>query len=496
MIIVGFCACMVLAAHAQVPATSYRVEEITMPEGIAPEASAVTVTDEGDVVVTFRRGYIYIRDHNTLEWQRFASGLHTPLGIVAGMPGEFFVAQLPELTRVADTNDDGLADVYETISDGWGISGNYHEFIAGPVRDSEGNLYMALGSASFVNEKLPDPPYRGEFTLAGRKSAQPSQGFVNFSEHYSPVPYRGWVLKVSPEGTLTPISCGLRQPNGIGFDSRGELFVVDNQGDWVGTSPLHHVTPGAFHGHPSSLNWDEDFGRDPVEAPIETLRQRRKMPAIQFPQNDMAGSIAQPLLDDTGGAFGPYQGQMLVAEWTYPRILRASLERVNGVYQGACFIFLEGEGLELASNRLAFAPDGSLYVAQTARGWGSREGLQRIVWTGEVPMDILDMKLTKRGFKLTFTKPVRKKTANAPSAYPIVRYYYNYHAEYGSEKMDVTPAKVTDVHISEDGLTAELTLDQLISGRLYELRPRGIRSSDGDNLVTKVAAYTLNEVYD
>ncbi|MCH7920958.1 MAG: hypothetical protein IIC50_23670, partial [Planctomycetes bacterium] len=71
------------------------------PEGIAPEVSAVDFTPAGDLVLCFRRGYIYIRDRDTLLWRRFASGLHTPLGIIAGDRDDFYVAQLPELTRVA-----------------------------------------------------------------------------------------------------------------------------------------------------------------------------------------------------------------------------------------------------------------------------------------------------------------------------------------------------------------------------------------------------------
>ena len=456
------CLASCLQVYAQVPRTCYRVVDVTTPAGIAPEVSAVGFTREGDLVLCFRRGYIYIRDRNTLEYRRFASGLHTPLGIIAGDRDDFYVAQLPELTRVADTDGDGRADLFETICDDWGVSGNYHEFISGPLRDAQGNTYVSLGSTSFGNRALPQQPVRGTLTLRGRLSESPAQGQVNATGHYSPVSYRGWIVKIGPDGTLTPFACGFRQPNGIVLDADGELFAVDNQGDWVGTSPLHHVTFGAFHGHPSSLNWDESFGMDPVDAPIALLRRRRKMPAIQFPQDDMAGSTAQPLFDTTEGKFGPYAGQLFIAEWTHPRILRAKLEKVNGVYQGACFIFLEGEGLEVANNRMAFAPDGSLYVAQTSRGWGTREGLQQVVWTGKTCMDILDMKLTKEGFALTFTKPVNPETALDPAAYPFIHYFYQYHGEYGSDKMDVTPARVIKVRLSENRLTVRLTLEGLV----------------------------------
>ena len=483
-----------VCAPAQVPANSYSVETVRAPRGIAPEVSAIAFGPDGKLYATFRRGYIYSLDTRSGSWLKFASGLHTPLGILPGKPGEFFVAQVPELTRVADSDGDGMADVYETIADGWGLSGNYHELIAGPVRDEDGNFYVTLSSASGAAN--PRFPVRGEFTRKGRKSENPKEGYVNRVGHYSPVPYRGCSVKISPEGSVSRVSCGFRQPNGLVRSAQGDLFATDNQGGWVGTSPLHHITQDAFHGHPGSLNWDENFAQDPVEVPIKLLAERRKMPAIQFPQNDMGGSVTQPLFDASGGKFGPYQGQLFVGEWTYRRILRADLEKVGGVYQGACFIFIEGNGLRMANNRLAFSPhDGSLYTAQTSRVWGgSTEGLQKITWTGKVPMDILRMRLTKKGFELTFTKPVDRETAQQTSAYSMTHYYYRYHATYGSPKTDVTPAKVSTVTLSDDGLRATLELENLQPGRVYELRPSGLRSAGGEPLVTRLAAYTLNRL--
>lgn len=487
-------ACFALVAAAQAPSDSYRVEMVSTPKGIAPEVGGIAFTEDGQLAASFRRGYLYLMNPRTLAWRRFASGFQTPLGILPGQRGEFFVVHLPELTRVVDTDGNGAADLYETISDRWGMSGNYHEFIYGPVRDRDGNFYIGLGCASGGGE--PRPPVRGELTTRGRLARQQKEGIVYRVGHYSPVPYRGCVVKIFPDGKLEPVSCGFRQPNGLVFNAEGDLFAVDNQGDWVGTSPLHHVTPGAFHGHPASLNWDPAFqGQDPVEVSVETLAQRRKMPAIQFPQNDMAGSVAQPLFDATGGKFGPYTGQLFLAEWTYPRILRADLEKVGGQYQGACFLFIDGNGLRTGNNRMAFAPDGtSLYVAQTSRIWGPGEGLQRVVWTGKTPMDILRMRLTQTGFELTFTKPVDPETAVSASNYSFSHYYYLYHGQYGSPKTDITPAKVTAVSLSEDRLRVSLTLEKLAPGRVYELRPGRIKAADGSSLVTRLAAYTLNRL--
>jgi len=134
--------------RGQVPADAYRVENVPTPNGIAPEISAVAFGRDGKLYAAFRRGYIYAMDPATSQWEKFAEGFQTPLGILPGKIGELFIAHLPELTRVVDEDGDGVADVYETVSDGWGMSGNYHEFIGGPVRDAQGNFYISLGLAS------------------------------------------------------------------------------------------------------------------------------------------------------------------------------------------------------------------------------------------------------------------------------------------------------------------------------------------------------------
>ena len=109
-------------------------------------------------------------------------------------------------------------------------------------------------------------------------------------------------------------------------------------------------------------------------------------------------------------------------------------------------------------------------------------------------MDILEMRLTKTGFELVFTKPVDRETAADTSAYSMTHYYYLYHRTYGSPKTDVTPVNVTGISISDDGLRVELTVDGLVPRRVYELRPKGIRAADGEPLATTIAAYTLNRL--
>ena len=76
-----------------------------------------------------------------------AEGLFDSLGVqVEDEHGLVVVAgQKAEVTRISDTNGDGLADKYETLSDAFTYTGNYHAYMHGPVRDAQGKLIAGLG---------------------------------------------------------------------------------------------------------------------------------------------------------------------------------------------------------------------------------------------------------------------------------------------------------------------------------------------------------------
>ena len=380
---------------------SYTVETIRMPEGLMSETGGLAFLPDGRLAACFIRGEVMIYNPQTKEWKLFAEGLHEPLGILAISNSELVVMQRPELTRIRDTDGDGHADVYEKITDDFGLSGNYHEFNYGPVKDKEGNLFISLNTASPGGNVKPQ--IRGSFNPLGRDK-QPG-----LYEMYSVVPYRGWVMKVTPDGKIHPYASGMRSPNGLGFDNKGNLFVTDNQSDWVETSTLYHVKEGGFYGHPASLVWKKGWDKgNPLAISPKELDAMRTKAAVLFPQGIMANSPSQPLCDVTGGKFGPFGGQLLIGEINRDRIVRVMLEEVGGQLQGACIPFIDGQGLRKGNNRLAFAPDGSLWVGQIAFGWSGDQGIQRIVYNGTPPADLYTMKLTADGFDLTFTQPLEK----------------------------------------------------------------------------------------
>lgn len=57
---------------------------------------------------------------------------------------------------------------------------------------------------------------------------------------------------------------------------------------------------------------------------------------------------------------GPYKNQLLHGDVCYGGLQRVFMEKINGNYQGCVFRF--SQGLEGATHRLVWGPDGALYM--------------------------------------------------------------------------------------------------------------------------------------
>lgn len=459
----------------------YQIETISLPPEVILEVGGMAYLDDGTLLITTRHSEIW--SFKDRQWKRWAFGLDEPLGITRTGPRQVVVAQRPELTRITDTDGDGQADLFETITDAWNYSGHIYEWTFGPVQDSAGNFYGTLTCWFFPHKKIEPNPFSGW-------EIPPPPGYKPRGD----AAWRGFSFKVTSSGEFIPYSSGLRSPNGIGLSPDGELFVSDNQGEYYGACVIHHVTEGAFHGHPNSLFWDEPKSDNPFSIPLEQLEPRRKLPAIILPFGVMGQSASEPLWDRTGGKFGPFDGQMFIGDQTKATVMRVALEKVNGRYQGAAFPFRSG--FQSGNNRLLFEPSGSLLVGQTDRGWGAiggkRYGLQRLSWTGKVPFEIDSMQLAKKGFNLKFTKPLDSASQTNISAFHVQRYRYEYHRKYGSPQVEKNPVEITALQSSSDATSIFLTLRELKPGLVYEISINDLRAHDGSELLHDTAYYTLN----
>ncbi len=462
----------------------WKVEYYQPPEGAVLEVGGMGFLPNGHLVVSTRRGQVWIledalaEDPSAARFHLLAEGLQEGLGL-AVVGDQIYVVQRGELSRLEEVSGGNLIDAagphdegsmageITTITNDWGLSGNYHEFAYGLPVDAQGNFYVSL------NVGFLDPKWWHGKSLA---------------------PWRGWVVRIEPDGRTTPVASGFRSPCGIGMNARGELFVTDNQGDWVASTPLYHVKDGAFYGHPASLDWTAEYRASQIKASDTVPPSRERTPPALWIPYKWSRSAGNMIEDATGGRFGPFQGDLFIAELTNGMVLRAQLERVRGEYQGACFLFSQRVG---SADRVLFAPDGSMFVGFTNRGWGGYapgRGLARIRWTGKTPMEIQRVHLLQDGFELAFTEPIAAGLALAPEQVSVQTYDYDYWWEYGSPERHNSALAVGRVELSADRRTMFLRGIPLVPATCARVILSGIQSESGQPLLHDEFAYTINQL--
>ena len=120
------------------------------------------------------------------------------------------------------------------------------------------------------------------------------------------------------------------------------MFCVESQGPWNGSCSLKHLKPGGFMGHPVSFNWyafAPEMGPAPVmphspsRMEVERRRVKELVPyAVVFPYKKMGRSISAFEVCRAGGKFGPFDNQIFLGDYTLSIVMRATTEKVNGVW--------------------------------------------------------------------------------------------------------------------------------------------------------------------
>ncbi len=449
----------------QVENDIYTVENFTPPNGEVIEVGGLDFNSSGALFVSTRRGRVWKIENSLADnpddavWSLWAEGLHSGLGLKI-VNDEIYVVQRGELSRLSDRDNDGYAETIDTITQDWGMSGNYHEFAFGLPVDAQGNFYIS--------------------TNVGFWSPEWWHGL-------SKAPYRGWISRITPAGEVQPIASGVRSPCGLGMNSQNDLFYTDNQGDWMPVCGVFHVEEGDFFSHPSSLRWREaDGGVLPSTTIPPTVE--RKPAAIWIPY-EWSRSTGNLVAIEQSGLFGPFDGQMVAAELTNGMLVRLQMEKVRGQWQGACFPLRQEIG---SAVRVRFAEDGSLFTGYTNRGWGGRapgDGLARIRWTGKTPFEMKSVHLLQDGFEIEFTKPVPEKISSAELKQITLREYdYNWWWDYGSPEMRERMVSVTSATLSADRLRLEIHTSGLVAAKCVRGRLPGL------GLLHDTFDYTINQL--
>jgi cytochrome c len=432
------------------------------PDDFHPKVGGMDFMPDGRMVVSTwdSLGSVFLlegvtgKDTKAIKVKRIAYGLAEPLGLKV-VDGEIYVLQKQELTRLVDTNKDDLIDEYQTVCNGWKVSANFHEFAFGLLY-KDGYFYGTLATA--INP--------------GGASTKPQ------------IPDRGKVVKISrKDGSFEFIASGLRTPNGIGYGVDNEIFIADNQGDWLPASKIIHLQPGAWYGSRSV-----DF--EGTEGKTET------QPVVWLQQDEVGNSPSQPAKLDVG----PYKNQMIHGEVTNGGIKRVFAEKVNGAYQGAVFHFTQG--LEAGVNRLTWGPDGALYVGGVGStgNWSHsgklHYGLQKLTFNGKTAFEMLAVRAKSNGVEIEMTEPLKEGVGTQAADYNVMQWWYKPTADYGGPKLDEEHLKIQSVTVSADRKKVFLQLAGMKPKHIVYLRlnRNTITSATGQNLWVTEAWYTMNSI--
>jgi glucose/arabinose dehydrogenase len=408
------------------------VVEIPNPSNprVDSQVGAIGTLPNGDIIAAFHRGEVMVFSKG--QWKLWASGLHEPLGMHVEDQHSIVVVQRAELTRISDTDKDGMADSYESLCNNWGMSGNYHEFAFGAVKAPDGDFYVALGTASSgagVRNEI-----RGEWNAGGVSPEETKQNFINATQRkglqrmYGRVPHRGWVIKVNPKtGEYKPIASGLRTPHGVGLTSKGDLYINDNQGDWLGSSKLYKIEEGKFYGHPASLVWTKGWDKGiPADLDPKILDAMRTKSVCYIPQGDLANSPTQ-IIELPENGFGPYGGDLIMGDMNQSRLVRYLPDMVNGTEQGAALAFMEHSKLGRGNAKITVGGEGTLYIGKTHLSWAGDSGMIKVKYNEVPQLAIKQIKLTEKGFQVTLNEPVDDTKIGLSGEH----YSLNYHKQYG-----------------------------------------------------------------
>ena len=431
------------------------------PDDFLPKVGGMDFMSDGSLAVSVwdPSGAVYLLsnvsqgDPTKIKVKQIASGLAEPLGLKV-IHDTIYIMQKQELTRLVDTNGDQIIDEYQCVNNSWPASANFHEFGFG-LAEKDGDLYATLAIA-----------------------IQPggASGLGQLSS-------RGKVVRFDlPSGELSYIASGLRTPNGIGVGIDGEIFVADNQGDWLPSSKILHVSEGAF------------FGCRSVDS-AGVATKTDKAPVVWLPQDEIGNSPSQLLsIND-----GPYKGQMIHGEVTHGGVKRVFVEKVNGQYQGVVFRFIQG--LEAGVNRMIWGPDGALYVGgignpgnwqQTGKLW---YGLQRLKYNDKSTFEMLAVRAKSDGVEIEFTEPLREGDGWEIADWEVRQWKYVPTVAYGGPKVDNVSLKVLAASVSENRKKVSLKLEGMKEGHVVYIHMNESYISTLDHQLWSTEAwYTMNQI--
>ena len=439
----------------------------------------------------------------------FATGLEDIMGLTV-VRDTIYVSGGNNIIRLVDSNNDGRADRKDTIF-----------------------TYPGLPQISSSSSTAPGPgPYGDSLhPVKGRSEwmygllARNDTFFVNPSSMYNASntqqvnPKRGVALAVTKgngiRGNYQILGMGLRHPTGLSFGPEGTVWTTETQGHWLPTNKLIQIKPGSFYGfrHTPAESW-ENLPETPAAVFLPEDTSASSTPLGQ--RGVVSNSPGAPFYMTTG----PYAGQFLMGDVSWGGIQRMFVEKVNGDYQGAVFLFMGG--LEGGVYRIAQGPDGMLYLGMVgaANDWewnGNLYGLQKMKYSGTPTFEMQAVRSRAAGMEIEFTLPVDTTIAKMASSYTVQTFYYQPTSAYGGNPINnagtansKTTVTVQSVQISPDhksvflslpmgganGLQARVASTSTTPGthRIVYIKLNNYKSATNTNPWTTETWYSLNSI--
>jgi glucose/arabinose dehydrogenase len=462
--------------------------------------TALAWRPDGSLVFTSLKGHVYVAkdsDGDGLEdsLTPFAEGLAAPFGVLPD-GDSLLVAHKPELLRLIDSDGDGRSDEWKIVADGWGYSDNYHDWTTGPVRDAEGNLYVAISS---------------DYSQPGRDERTTQ--------------WRGKLLKVTQSAGQTlvaPYAHELRFPMGIAFDAKGRLFVSDQQGVQNTSNEIDHIVEGRRYGVPSLYDPQSELPetRAAVQVPHPMTRSvngiffiptapegrdekevRGQRSEVGSPRQDSARNPTADVRPPTSH-LSPFAGHGIGCEYNGKFLIRFSFQEVGGELQGATYYFTRNTWDDEQQTFLGpicggVGPDGNLYIGSIHdSGWlgGLNVGeIVRLTPTGEFPNGIRELRAIPDGFEIEFLRPVDPKLAKNPQSYSLSGATRVWQGSYATEDSGQYQPRIESVELSGDARTVRLHVDRLEEKYVYDVAVKRI-GVGGEELFPHTGHYSMNRV--
>jgi azurin len=388
-----------------------------------PDGSVLVCTMQGDV--WHATGLNEISGEPTVQWRRFASGLHQPLGLVIDGDGIFVLCR-DQIVCLHDLNQDGEADFHECFSNAFESSLAGHDFVCGLQRDDRGRFYTASGN----------------------------QGLV----------------RIAADGkTAEVLAVGFRNPDGLGLHPDGMVTIPCSEGSWTPASqicavrPNHRVQTTAENGrighhHPPHFGLGGAPGHGAPDLPL-----------VYLPRGLDNSAGGQCVIQSD--KWGPLNGQMMHTSFgtgTHCVLLR---DEVDGQLQGGV-VPLEGEFLS-GAHRARFNPtDGHLYVSGMT-GWGTytpEPGCFHRVRRTDAPLKLpTAFHVHQNGIALEFSEPLEVATAENVERHFAQCWNYRFSPAYGSAEYSAVHTGMTghdmlairSAHVSHRGHQLFLEIPEL-----------------------------------